>query len=112
MALTPVVTLAVDAAVEGLLALRASLVLDGLTLRAGTEAAESVSRLVCLRLLAVHGSLELFLRLEPSERCVVHPGVQDVDGTADDALGRELLRAKPVKHVILFLNSESVHTVL
>ena len=73
MASSPIVALALDAAVEALLALAASLVLDGLTLRAAAEAAQGERWRPRFILLQVHCGLEFFLRLEPRLRSVVHP---------------------------------------
>lgn len=57
----------------------------------------------------IHCSLELPLRFEPHKWCVVHPGVEDVDGVTNDALGRELLGTESVKHIVLLLDAKLFH---
>ena len=73
VALAPVAPLAVDRAVQPLLALRAPLVLHGLTLRARAEGADVEESFTLVRLLRAHGLCEASLLLEPSQGCIVHP---------------------------------------
>ena len=105
MALLPVVALAVNAAVQALLALSAALVLDSLTLWRGAEAAQTEGWLVLVLLLLVHSGLELLLLVEPGKGRVVHPRVEDGNGAADDALIGASLRAEPVQHVVFLFDA-------
>lgn len=79
MTLFPVVPLAVDRAVKSLLARGTPLVFESGALGTTAEAAKFKRWLPLVFLLVAHCRIKQSLVHEPLLRCVVHPGVKNVD---------------------------------
>ena len=110
--LAPVHPLALDRAVEDLLALRAPLVLQGLSFGGRAVRANVEQGFTLVFLLLVDGVLETLLLFEPLHWCVVHPRVEDGEGAANDLLRWALLRPESIQHVVLVLNAKHVEARL
>ena len=110
VALAPVITLAIHAAVEALFTRRASLVLDSLALGTRAEATQVEYGFGNVLLLVDDRGLELPLLLEPLLGRVVHPRVQDRYRASRNFLVGAFLWSKSVEHIVFLLLAKHVHS--